>query len=155
MKTLILASFLILTVHADEIKFGFKSPTFDGNGYSAHMINLENLRYTREKSIRDELKSMEMQAQLLKDRQPINSFLTSLQTRIYSELSKQVTEQLFTANGAEAGSFTLDGNTVIWGKIGDVITLTVYDVDGKTTTIRIPVGNLALPPVNNTNGTPP
>ncbi|NKB47580.1 MAG: hypothetical protein GKR77_07315, partial [Legionellales bacterium] len=60
----------------------------------------------------------------------------------YSELSKQVTEQLFAETGVESGTFTLDGSTVIWGKLGDTITLTVYDVDGDVTTITIPVGSL-------------
>ena len=83
--------------------------------------------------------------QILEDRKPINAFLSNLQTRIYSELSKQVTEQLFAETGVESGTFTLDGSTVIWGKLGDTITLTVYDVDGDVTTITIPVGSLSLP----------
>lgn len=142
---------LLASVSADELKFQFKSPTFNGAGYSAHMINLENMRYSREKSIRDEVRALELQAQILEDRKPINAFLSNLQTRIYSELSKQVTEQLFAEAGAEQGTFTLDGNTVVWGKLGDTITLTVYDVDGNVTTITIPVGSLALPdtPENN------
>ena len=74
-----------------------------------------------------------------------NAFLSNLQTRIYSELSKQVTEQLFAEAGADAGQFTLDGNTVTWGKIGDTITLSVYSTEGEVTTITIPIGTLSLP----------
>ena len=76
-----------------------------------------------------------------------------MQTRIYSELSKQVTEQLFAETGVESGTFTLDGSTVIWGKLGDTITLTVYDVDGDVTTITIPVGSLSLPDAAAANET--
>ena len=144
MKALII-TLLITSAAAGELKFKFKSPIFNGAGYSAHMINLENMRYSRKKSMRDELKALELQAQILEDRKPINAFLSNLQTRIYSELSKQVTEQLFAEAGVESGTFTLDGSTVIWGKLGDTITLTVYDVDGDVTTITIPVGSLSLP----------
>jgi hypothetical protein len=141
----LLTVLLIATSAADELKFKFKSPTFNGIGYSAHLINLENMKYSRIKSIRDEIRALELQLQILDDRKPINAFLSNLQTRIYSELSKQVTEQLFAETGADNGTFTLDGNTVVWGKLGDTITLTVYDVDGKVTTITIPVGSLSLP----------
>ncbi len=150
MKALLIA-LIISSAAADEIKFRFKSPTFNGAGYSAHMINLENMRYSRKKSMRDELKALELQAQILEDRKPINAFLSNLQTRIYSELSKQVTEQLFAETGVESGTFTLDGSTVIWGKLGDTITLTVYDVNGDVTTITIPVGSLSLPDADAAN----
>ena len=149
----ILISLLIATASADELKFKFKSPVFNGVGYSGHVLNLENMKYAREKSIRDEIKALELQLQILDDRKPINAFLSNLQTRIYSELSKQVTEQLFAETGADNGTFTLDGNTVVWGKLGDTITLTVYDVDGKVTTITIPVGSLSLPEPPSTDET--
>lgn len=111
------------------------------------------MKYSRKKSIRDELRALELQLQILEDREPINAFLSNLQTRIYSELSKQVTEQLFAETGAENGTFTLDGNTVVWGKLGDTITLSVYDVDGNVTTITIPVGSLSLPETPTTDET--
>ena len=97
---LILFLLLLFSVDAlaDGLVFKFKSPTFSGIGYSAHKINLNNMRYNRKKSIRDELRSLELQLGLLEQRRPINAFLSNLQTRIYSELSKQVTEQLFASN---------------------------------------------------------
>lgn len=137
----------------DNLTHKFKSPTFSGIGYSAHMINLNNMSYSRRKSLREELKSLELQLNLLAQREPINAFLSNLQTRIYSELSKQVTEQLFAQTGAESGTFTLDGNTVSWGKIGDTITLTVYDTEGGVTTIVIPIGTLSLPEAPTTDST--
>jgi len=73
MKALLI-TLLITSAAADELKFRFKSPTFNGAGYSAHMINLENMRYSRKKSMRDELRALELQAQILEDRKPINAF---------------------------------------------------------------------------------
>ena len=133
---------------ADELKFRFKSPSFNGIGYSAHKINLENISAARKKTIKDELKSLSIQANLANSRRPLNVFLTNLQSRIYSELSKQVTEQLFAETGVDSGSFDLDGNIISWYKLADKINLTVTDTDGDLTTILIPVGSLLLPEPN-------
>jgi hypothetical protein len=133
---------------ANELKFRFKSPSFTGIGYSAHKINLENISAARKKTIKDELKSLSIQANLANSRKPLNVFLTNLQSRIYSELSKQVTEQLFAETGNDSGSFDLDGNIISWYKLADKINLTVTDTDGDLTTILIPVGSLLLPEPN-------
>ena len=133
---------------ANELKFRFKSPSFTGIGYSAHKINLENISAARKKTIKDELKSLSIQANLANSRKPLNVFLTNLQSRIYSELSKQVTEQLFAETGNDSGSFDLDGNIISWYKLADKINLTVIDTDGDLTTILIPVGSLLLPEPN-------
>ena len=133
---------------ANELKFRFKSPSFNGIGYSAHKINLENISAARKKTIKDELKSLSIQANLANSRRPLNVFLTNLQSRIYSELSKQVTEQLFAETGVDSGSFDLDGNIISWYKLADKINLTVTDTDGDLTTILIPVGSLLLPEPN-------
>jgi hypothetical protein len=74
--------------------------------------------------------------------------MTNLQSRIYSELSKQVTEQLFADTGTDSGSFDLDGNVISWYKLADKINLTVIDTDGDLTTILIPIGSLLLPEPN-------
>ena len=134
---------------ADELKFRFKSPSFNGVGYSAHKINLENISAARKKIIKDEIKSLEIQANLAAQRTPLNVFMTNLQSRIYSELSKQVTEQLFADTGSDSGSFDLDGNTISWYRLADQINLSVADTDGDLTTILIPIGSLLLPEPTN------
>ena len=134
---------------ADELKFRFKSPSFNGVGYSAHKINLENISAARRKIIKDEIKSLEIQANLAAQRTPLIVFMTNLQSRIYSELSKQVTEQLFADTGSDSGSFDLDGNTISWYRLADQINLTVADTDGDLTTILIPIGSLLLPEPTN------
>ena len=100
-------------------------------------------------SIKDEIKSLEIQANLAVQRTPLNVFMTNLQSRIYSELSKQVTEQLFADTGSDSGSFDLDGNTISWYRLADQINLTVADTDGDLTTILIPIGSLLLPEPTN------
>ena len=148
MKYIWLLLLLSSSAIADELKFRFKSPSFNGIGYSAHKINLENISAARKKTIKDELKSLSIQANLAAQRTPLNVFMTNLQSRIYSELSKQVTEQLFADTGTDSGSFDLDGNVISWYKLSDKISLTVIDTDGDLTTILIPIGSLLLPEPN-------
>ena len=148
MKYIWLLLLLSSSAIADELKFRFKSPSFNGIGYSAHKINLENIAAARKKTIKDELKSLSIQANLAAQRTPLNVFMTNLQSRIYSELSKQVTEQLFADTGTDSGSFDLDGNVISWYKLADKINLTVIDTDGDLTTILIPIGSLLLPEPN-------
>jgi hypothetical protein len=149
MKYLWLSILLGSSVMANELTFRFKSPSFSGIGFSAHKINLESISAARKKTVRDEIKSLEIQANLAAQRTPLNVFMTNLQSRIYSELSKQVTEQLFADTGSDSGSFDLDGNTISWYRLADQINLTVADTDGDITTILVPIGSLLLPEPTN------
>ena len=149
MKYIWLILLFCSSVSANELTFRFKSPSFTGIGYSAHKINLENISAGRRKIISDEIKSLEIQANLAAQRTALNVFMTNLQARIYSELSKQVTEQLFADTGADSGSFDLDGNTISWYRLADQISLSVADTDGDLTEILIPIGSLLLPEPTN------
>jgi len=149
MRYLWLTILLGSSVMANELTFRFKSPSFNGIGFSAHKINLESISAARKKTVKDELKSLEIQANLAAQRTPLNVFMTNLQSRIYSELSKQVTEQLFADTGSDSGSFDLDGNTISWYRLADQINLTVADTDGDITTILVPIGSLLLPEPTN------
>ena len=140
MKYIWLILLFCSSVSANELTFRFKSPSFTGIGYSAHKINLENISAGRRKVIRDEIKSLEIQADLAAQRTPLNVFMTNLQSRIYSELSKQVTEQLFADTGAD---------TISWYRLADQISLSVADTDGDFTEIIIPIGSLLLPEPTN------
>ena len=42
---------------ASEIVHEFKNTSFSGNGYSTHVLSLEQLRYSRENKLKDDQKS--------------------------------------------------------------------------------------------------
>ena len=53
-----LLSILAITpAHADEIKFGFKNPSFSGVGTGAHYLTIENQEFSRKKAIEDALEA--------------------------------------------------------------------------------------------------
>jgi curli production assembly/transport component CsgF len=146
MKKILLLVILPVTLFGSELKFQFKSPIFNGVGYSNHILNIENISFTRKSNIAEEAEALALQLSLAEAREPVNVFMTNLQSRIYSELTKQITEQLFAEDGDSTGSFTLEDSTINWSQDSDNITLDVYDsLTGSTTTILIPIGSLYLP----------
>jgi|TARA_X000001316_G_C892296_1_gene13572 hypothetical protein len=145
MYKILLFVIIPIALFGSELKFQFKSPVFNGVGYSGHILNQENISFTRKSNIAEEAEALALQLQLAESRTPENVFMTNLQSRIYSELTKSITEQLFSESGA-TGSFTLEDSTITWTEDSDNITLDVYDsLTGSTTTIVIPVGSLYIP----------
>ena len=146
MSKLLLYVILPVTLLGNELKFQFKSPMFSGVGYSSHILNIENITFTRKSNIAEEAEALALQLSLATAREPVNVFMTNLQSRIYSELTKQITEQLFAEDGDSTGTFTLEDSTINWSQNSDNITLDVYDsLTGSTTSILIPIGSLYLP----------
>lgn len=128
---------------ASDMTFAFKSPAFNGVGYSSHMMTIENLARTRKQTIKDQVKSEAEQAKALASNTPLNTFINNLQARIYSQLASQVTDQIFNSGGATFGVINLQGgSTVTWSRDGNMATLYIYDpISGSYTSITIPVGS--------------
>ena len=75
------------------------------------------------------------------DNTTLAKFLRNLESRIYSQLSRDIAESLFDSErGGTGGIIELEGSTIAFINDGVTITLTVTDVDGNITTIVIPVG---------------
>ena len=134
---------IVVSVHASDMTFGFKSPAFNGIGYSAHVMTQENLARTRKQAIKDTIRNEAEQAKIQAQNTPLNTFINNLQARIYSQLAAQVTEQIFNAAGATFGIINLQGGaTITWTRSGDFATLYIFDPAlGNTTQITVPVGS--------------
>ena len=131
---------------ADEIKFGFKNPSFSGIGTGAHYLTIENQEFSRKKQIEDALESARKAAEREAENTTLAKFIRNLESRIYAQFAKQLVESMF-ANDTPAGfgSFILEGNTITWEVVTDESgpefnRLTVISEDGTETVIEIPVG---------------
>lgn len=126
----------------------FKSPVFNGIGYSSHVFTQENLARTRKQTIKDLAKAEAENLKLASQNTPLNNFIVNLQARIYSQLASQVTDEIFNAAGATFGVINLQGGaTVTWNRSGDFVTLYIVDPStGNMTSIQVPVGSLTTPP---------
>ena len=144
MKRLLIALLIANTTYASDMVHTFKSPAFNGIGYSSHMLTTENLARTRKQSIKDTAKAEIEQAKIQASNTPLNTFINNLHARIYSQLASQVTDAIFEAGEATFGVINLQGGaTVTWQRSGDFATLFIVDpTSGTTTQITVPIGTL-------------
>ena len=142
MRTLFVTALLLTTLKASDMVHSFRSPAFNGIGYSSHMLTIENLARTRKQSIKDVAKAEAEQAKLQASNTPLNTFINNLQARIYSQLASQVTDAIFDSGEATFGVINLQGGaTVTWQRSGDFATLYIVDpASGTTTQITVPIG---------------
>jgi hypothetical protein len=142
-KLLLLFCFFSSVSFATELQFGFKSPAFNGVGYSSHVLTIENLEQTRKQKIFDDRKALAAQAAADAKNTNLQKFLNNLESRIYATISQNIASELFTSGGATSGEFDLGGNHLQWVSDGSNITLTITDPGGSVTEVVVPYGSLA------------
>ena len=129
---------------ADEIVFKFKSPSFSGINTSSHYLTIQNQEFNRKEALKAEIKALQDQIERDKENTTLARFIRNLESRIYSQLSRQLVENLFGETPSDFGTLTLEGNTIVYKVEDGIITLTITDSDGNTTTISLPVGNFTF-----------
>ena len=146
----ILISTLEYNLLASEQVHEFKNPAFSGNGYSSHVLSINQLEVQREQKVFDDEKSAKAAAERAEKNKTINKFITNVESRIYANLSKQLVDNMFgttcdssTTTCPTSGTATVEGAQIYWVKdtSTEIITLTITDVDGTTTTMTVPLGD--------------
>lgn len=122
-----------------ELSFGFKSPAFNGMGYSSHVQTIENTERVRAESIAAAKLQAAKDAATAANNTNLVKFLNNFESRVYAQLSSQLVNNLFGENPQNTGSVVIQGNTIAYNKTGDEINLTVTAQDGSVTQIIIPV----------------
>ena len=144
MRNMIIVFCLISSASfASEMQFGFKSPSFNGVGYSSHVLTIENLEATRRQKQIDDQKAEAAKAASDAKNTNLAKFLNNLESRVYATLSQKIAEQLFSDNGNTSGSFDIATNNVAWSSDGSNITLRITDAAGNVTEVVVPYGSLA------------
>jgi hypothetical protein len=146
MKWLIYYSIIVLlgfsaTVAGDDLVHEFKNPSFSGVGTSSHYLTIDEQEKTRRDEIAQDIEDALKEAEREAENTTLAKFLRNLESRIYSQLSRDIAESLFNSEaGGTGGTIDLEGNTISFVNDGINITLTVIDSDGNITEIIIPVG---------------
>lgn len=144
-----LAIFLAMPqVAASDLTWGFKNPAFHyGNGYSTHVLSVEQLQHNRKKDLEDAKRAEAERIERELNNTTLNKFVKNVESRIYATLSKQMVDNMFAtcddSSGTTcptSGTATIEGSEIAWTKdsVTDSITLTITQEDGSTTTITIP-----------------
>ena len=138
-----IAVLLLVTSNAyAELIFQFKSPSFNGIGYSSHVQTIENTEQTRKKAIEDAKLQTAKDAAAAAKNTNLQKFLNNFESRVYAQLSTQLVNNLFGENPQNSGTVTIEGNTIQYTKTADTISMTVTAEDGTITQVEIPIGTL-------------
>ena len=128
---------------AVDLTFQFNSPSFNGVGYSSHVLTIEQLESQRRKAQTDAAKVIADQAARDAKNTNLAKFLVNVESRIYAQLSKQLADAMF-SDGTNNGSMDFQGTTIAWVKTATDVTLTITDANGGTTQITVPIGTFAF-----------
>jgi hypothetical protein len=138
------------TANASEIVHEFKSPAFSGIGYSSHILTIEQLESNRRQKIKDDKKAAEEKAEREYKSTNAYKFKNNLESRIYAQLSKQISDSIFgeDATGEDtdwASTSTPFGDTIKWKREDSRIYVIVTDSNGDTLAeFDVPVGEFAF-----------
>jgi hypothetical protein len=139
----ILASTSVFPVWA-QLVHQFSSPAFSGQGYSSHVLTIEQLEATRKKAIADAEKSALEKAERDAKNSNIAKFLVNVESRIYAQLSKQLADSMFADSNATQGAMDFQGTAISWVKTGTDVTLTITEASGKRTDITVPLASFSF-----------
>lgn len=126
--------------NAEQV-FEFKNPSFSGQGYSNHVLAIEQLQHQRKQAIKEKQEADARQAERDAANTTLAKFLNNVESRIYANLSKQLVDNMFTDDGATSGTATVEGATIYWVKdiSADTITVQITETDGSFTEIVVPL----------------
>ncbi len=145
MKKMIVAGIVAtisLSAHTAEIVHQFNSPSFSGIGYSSHALTIYSQELSRKLAIAAEKKAEALKAEQDARNTTQAKFIANLESRVYNELARQITEKLFEGQGTQAqGTFAFNGGTITYTKTGNEISITITSADGSVTTMTVPIGD--------------
>jgi len=156
-KLLFLFLSITVSVQAAELQHSFNSPAFSGVGYSSHVLTIKQLEDQQKEKNKNLVDALKQRAEADALNTPTARFVANLESRIYSQLAKQLTDSLFgegatcTTKGVICGTIPeIGGNTITW-KLGDgsdtgyiIITIVNIANPSQTTIMKVPSGTFAF-----------
>lgn len=139
---LVFSTILATPVSATQMSFGFKNPEFSGDGFSSHALTIENEEFQRKQALDAAKKAEADAAAAAAANTNLNKFLNNLESRIYAQLSLQLSNAMF-SDGSTTGSVNFEGSTITWIKdtTTQTIALTIVDPSGNKTDVTVPIGS--------------
>jgi len=130
------------TLATADLVHKFNNPAFNGAGYGAHVLAIEQLQKNRQDEIDKEAERIADELEREADNTVLAKFVRNLESRIYATLSKQLVDSMF-ANCGEgtdipvcptSGTTDIEGAEITWSKdeTTGAITLIVDGPDGYT-----------------------
>ena len=136
--------FLVGVAQGGQLNHSFKSPAFSGQGYSSHVLTIENQEFSRKKANREKREAAERQAARDAANTNLSKFMKNVESRIYAQLSKQLADSMFGEDASTSGTVTFEGTTISYVKSSDEVELTIVEANGSTTVITVPIGDFTF-----------
>ena len=131
---LLILALLPISVIAAELQHTFSSPSFSGIGYSSHVLTLQQLETQARDKNKAAADAIKAKAESDALNTPQEKFKANLESRIYSQLAKQITDSLFGVNGVPVCTANSSGNCGQMEVAGNYIT---WKVSGTNILVRI------------------
>ena len=142
--SLSLVSYPFSSLMASELVHQFASPAFSGQGYSAHVLTIEQLESQRKQKIKDEKQAALDKTERDAKNTTLAKFLVNLESRIYAQLSKQLADNMFGESDKTTGTLDFQGSSITWFKNGSTVTLTILEANGNRTEVIVPIASFAF-----------
>jgi hypothetical protein len=137
--TLALLASIALSASAAELQHNFNSPAFSGLGYSSHVLTLKQLEDQQKDKNKQAADALKAAAEREAANTPQARFKASMETRIYSELAKRISDSLFgsspnaptctpTTSGGPCGDIDIGGQNITWRIQGTNIIVRIVEV---------------------------
>jgi hypothetical protein len=131
-----------------ELVFQFNSPAFSGQGYSTHVLTIEQLEQQRRDRIRSDEQAVIDRAERELRGTNAYKFQNNLESRIYAQLSRQIADAIFGEGGSDPNGGELQtpfGDTIVWSRDNDQITVIITNSNGDLVSeFTVPVGEFAF-----------
>ena len=144
MMSWVLVFAVVVEAYSSELVHNFKSPSFSGQGYSAHVMTIENQEFSRKKAIDDKRAADERQIQRDLANTNLSKFMKNVESRIYAQLSKQLVDSMFGEESGDSGTVTFEGTTISYVKDTENVALTILYANGSETIITVPIGDFTF-----------
>ena len=135
-----LTAVVVTATASPQPDYVFKSPSFNGSGYSSHVLTIENQETTRRAQVQKDIQAALDKAKADKANTNIAKFMNNLESRIYAQISQNLATAMFANGGSNSGTLNFEGNTIYWTKDSTSVTLQVTDSLGNQTTVVVPLG---------------
>ena len=139
-----LSGLLISIALAGNLTHQWKSPAFSGQGYSAHVLTIENQEFSRKQALKEKKDAAIRQAIRDAANTNLSKFMKNVESRIYAQLSKQLVDSMFGEDAGTSGTVTFEGTTISYTKSTDTVELTIVSPDGSSTVIIVPIGDFTF-----------
>ena len=144
--TILFALLLSSSDFGSELTFDFDSPSFSGKGKSSHYLTIENIEKTRADAIKAQAKADAKAAEAETNALARNKFKANLESRFYTALAKQITDNVFGTDGLQqdSGTFTspIGGEVITWttttNASPNTVSVVITETDGTVTTYTFP-----------------